>query len=367
MRIDRIEIYHVSMPLVYPFRTAYGDEYSIQSVLVRMESEGTCGWGEATPGGAPIYSPEWAYGAYATMRDHLAPRLIGQEVPDGQTLQALLGAVKGNPFAKAGLDLAWWDLHARMLGKPMWQMVGGKGPEATVGADFGVMDTVDALLGEIEKAVKAGFRRVKLKLRPGWDVAMVAAVRDRFPDHVFHVDCNSSFSIDDAALFQRLDKYGLAMIEQPLANDDLVDHARLQAQIETAVCLDESITSAAKTRKAIEIGACRIINIKAGRVGGMTNALEIYRVAHEHNVPCWIGGMLESAIGQSHNLALATLDLGYPSDVFPSNRFYEPDLAAPGIEMSGPSVIRASDAPGIGCEPDARRLESQTLNRAEIA
>lgn len=367
MRIDRIDLYHVAMPLVYPFRTAYGDEYTIESVLVRMTSGDMHGWGEATPGRLPIYCNEWAAGVFAIERDHLAPRLVGQEIASGEALQAALGSFKGNYFAKAGLDLAWWDLYARMEGRPLWALLGGGGPTAAVGADFGVMDTVDGLLTEVGKAVAAGFKRVKLKFRPGWDVPMVASVRAAFPDLPMHVDCNSAYRLDAASMFAKLDAYHLMMIEQPLSHDDLIDHAQLQSEIETPICLDESIVSVDRARKAIEIGACGWINIKPGRVGGLTNAVAIHDLCQEGGIPCWVGGMLESAIGQSHNMALATLpNFKYPADVFPSSRFYSPDLAEPEIALSGPSQMTCLDAPGIGREPDLKRLREQALAMATI-
>jgi len=368
MKIDRIDLFHVAMPLVYPFRTAYGDEYTIESVLVRMWSGGAYGWGEATPGRLPIYCNEWAAGVFALQRDHLAPALLGRDIESGQDLQQALSSFKDNYFAKGGLDLAWWDLHARGEGKPLWEVLGGSGPTVAVGADFGVMESVDGLLAEIDKAVAAGFRRVKLKFRPGWDVDMVAQVREAHPDLPIHVDCNSAYRLDDAAMFKRLDPYGLAMLEQPLAHNDLVDHATLQGEIDTPICLDESIVSVDRARKAIEIGACGWINIKPCRVGGLTVAVAIHDLCQEASVPCWVGGMLESAVGQSHNMALATLpNFSYPADVFPSDRFYAPDLAQPEVTLSGPSEMTCLDTPGIGREPDLDRLEAQAVARATVS
>src|SRR5262245_59565677 len=225
MRIERIDLYRVAMPLLSPWRTAYGDDAVIESVLVRMTSDGESGWGESSPLTAPTYSPEWAAGVFQVARDFLAPRLVGQEVSSGARLQELLALVKGNPFAKAGLDLAWWDLHARQRGEPLYRLLGGTTPTVTVGADFGVQDSLDLLLEKVGTAVAAGFQRVKLKFRPGWDLPMVRAVREAFPNAVLHIDCNSGYTLDDVPLFQALDDFGLAMYEQPLAHDDLLDHA----------------------------------------------------------------------------------------------------------------------------------------------
>ncbi len=368
MKIDSISLYHVAMPLVYPFRTAYADEYVIESVLVRMEGEGQVGWGETTPGRSPTYSPEWAGGVFATLRDWLAPRLIGQQVESGEALQRLLSVIKGNYFAKAGLDLAWWDLRARQLGQPLWKLIGGRSPIIQVGADFGAMETIDALLVAIGQAQEAGFTRVKLKYRPGWELEMIAAVRRSFPDLAIHIDCNSVYTLDALPMFRELDAYHLAMIEQPLAHDDLLDHAALQAAIQTPICLDESITSVARARKAAAVKACRWVNIKGQRVGGLTNALAIHDYCRGVGIPCWIGGMLESAVGQGFNIALSTLDnIHYPCDVFPSSRYYVEDLGAPDVVLSGPGQITASDAPGIGCAPHPDRLARMTLQQATIS
>ena len=276
--IDAVELYHVAMPLIYPWRTAYGSDDVIESVIVKMHAGEDSGWGETTPLARPTYSPEYAAGVYAVTRDVLAPLLTGKRIDSGRDLHEACAWVAGNFFAKGGLDAAWWDLHARMEGKPLWQLIGGKGPVIEVGADFGVQDSIDMLLENIERAVNAGFRRIKLKYSPGWDLDMIAAVRSAFPDSVFHIDCNSGYTLADLPMFKKLDRYNLAMIEQPLMRDDLVDHAVLQNAIETPVCLDESITSPGKARKAIRIGAARWINIKPARVGGVTRALEVNRI-----------------------------------------------------------------------------------------
>jgi O-succinylbenzoate synthase len=365
--IDVIEIYRVSMPLVYPFRTAYGDDSAIESVLVKMTSGNHYGWGEASPMAAPAYSPEWAHGAFLAVRDWLAPQLVGKRIDSGGDLQAALGRCKGNFFAKGSLDLAWWDLRAHQLGQPLWKLLGGVRPEIEVGADFGVMDHIDELLTAMADAVAQGFLRVKLKFRPGWDIEMVRKVRERFPHLTIHIDCNSGYSLADTAMFQALDEFHLAMIEQPLAHDDLVDHAKLQSALRTPICLDESITSLAKARKAIELRSCRWINLKPGRVGGLTPAIEIHNLCQKEGIPCWVGGMLESAVGASHCIALATLpNIHYPSDIFPSYRFYKRDLGQPEIRLSGTSRVCASTLSGIGCEPDPNELASHQVDYARL-
>jgi len=367
MKIERIDLYRVAMPLISPWRTAYGDDAVIESVLVRMTGGGGIGWGEASPLAAPTYSPEWAAGVFQVARDWLAPRLVGQDVPSGDRLQELLAVVKGNPFAKGGLDLAWWDLHARLQGKPLYRVLGGTTPIAAVGADFGVQDTLDQLLEKVGAAVTAGFRRVKLKFRPGWDLPMVRAVRSAFPNAVLHIDCNSGYTLADVPMFRALDEFNLAMYEQPLAHDDLLDHAELQRQVRTPICLDESITSVAKARKALAIGACRNVNVKPGRVGGLTPARAIHDLCRAQRVPCWVGGMLESAVGVAHCVALATLPgFTYPADIFPSRTYYRQDLAEPEIVLSAPSEVRALEQPGIGTAPDPERLARLQQEHAAI-
>lgn len=367
MKIERLELFRVSMPLVYPFRTAFGDENAVESLLVRMDAGGQYGWGESAPWKNPAYSPECAATQFIIARDFLAPRLLDQDISSGEELQRLLSGIKGNPFAKAAFDLAWWDLEAKRRGEPLWQLLGGTGPVVDAGADFGVMENIDRLLETIAAALRRGYKRVKLKYRPGWDLEMVHAVRGAFPDTVFHIDCNSAYTLDDAPMFQKLDHYGLAMIEQPLSHDDLIDHAALQSRINTPICLDESITSPDKARKAIQIKACRWINIKPGRLGGITPALAVHDLCRNAHIPCWIGGMLESAVGASHCLALATLpNIHYPSDIFPSNRFFAQDLAAPAMAHSAPAQFTAHDTPGIGTAPDPERLKESVLERVVL-
>lgn len=367
MKIDAIGLHHVAMPLMSPFRTAFGDNSVIDSLLVSFESEGVVGWGESAPWGAPWYSGEWTAGAFLLGRTELAPVLLHRDIGTGDELQRLLQPIKDNRFAKAAFDLAWWDLHARLAAKSLCAVIGGAVRAVDVGADFGVMPTIDDLLREIDVAIRAGFKRVKLKIRPGWDVDVVRAVRNSFPAGAFHVDANSGYRLDDIAVFRALDRMNLAMIEQPLAHDDLHDHAKLQAQLETPVCLDESITSPARARHAIETRAGRWFNLKLGRVGGMTEALKIRSIAEDAGVPCWVGGMLESAIGQSHSTAFGTLpNILYPSDIFPTDRFYRIDLADAAMELSAPGQVRPFPGHGIGCAPNPGRLERFSVQRFRL-
>jgi o-succinylbenzoate synthase len=371
MFVNTIHLYHVRMPLVEPWRTAYGEDAAIESILVRMTSGSYEAWAETSPLAAPCYSPEFAAGAFAVLRDWLAPAIVGQEIEFGAALQQRLSHFKGNPFAKAALDNAWWVLEAVRREMPLHRLLGATRNQIPVGADFGVTDSNDELVEKIATAVEQGFPRIKLKFRPGWDIPMLAAVRREFPATTIHIDCNSGYTLDDVDLFRRIDEFGLAMIEQPLAHDDVVDHAKLQAQLRTPICLDETITSLARARQAIELGSCRYVNIKPGRVGGLTNALAIHALCRDAGIPCWVGGMLESAVGARVCVALAMLDnFTYPADIFPSRRFYHDDLARPEVELirdaNGVPCVVAPNIPGTGATPQLDRLRECTVAEAVI-
>ncbi len=368
MRIDRIELFHVAMPLIYPWRTAYGEDATIHSVLCRLASGSVEAWGESSPLAAPCYSPEWAGGIFATCRDWLAPQIVGHEIGSGAELQQRLAIFKGNPFAKAILDTAWWALSSKLANRPLHELLGATRDEVPVGADFGVMDSVDDLLTGVGQAVEAGFPRIKLKFRPGWDLPMLRAVRSQHPSHPIHIDCNSGYRLSDLALFQQADELGLAMYEQPLPHDDLVDHAELQRQVTTPVCLDESVYNVRQAELAIRLKSCRFVNIKPGRVGGLTNAIVIHDLCRAASIPCWVGGMLESAVGASLCVALAMLDnFTYPADIFPSSRFYHEDLGDPPIEL----IRLPNGTPGVRApqrlpEPHPERLRKLTVQSATL-
>jgi O-succinylbenzoate synthase len=368
MRIEDIEVYRISMPMKARWQAAFGLIDSIDSVMVRLRGDGVEGWGEAAPYAAPNYCEEFTGGAFLVIRDWLGPALLGRDIASGAELQAALLPFKGNRFAKAALDLAWWDAAAKAAGQPLWRMIGGRAPEVAAGEDLPVHATVEEQIEAVRLAHEAGFPRIKLKVRPGWMAEMLGPLREALPEPVIHVDCNSGFTREDADTILALDRFDLAMIEQPLPNDDLIDHAALARRLRTPVCLDESITSVDRARKAIGISACGYVNLKTGRLGGLTNAIAVHDVCAEAGIPCWVGSMLESAVGQGPSIALATLgNIGYPGDLFPSARFYEADLAVPEIGLSAPGRITAPDRPGHGFAPDPDRLAACTLERARIA
>ena len=368
MKIDRIELYHVAMPLIYPWRTAYGEDAAIHSVLCRMTSGSADGWGESTPLAAPCYSPEWAGGVFHTVSEWLAPAVVGQSFDSGSALQDALSLYKGNSFAKAALDNAWWSLHSRISGTPLHIALGATRNEVPVGADFGVMDHLDDLIEAVGGAVSEQFPRIKLKFRPGWDIPMLQAIRTAFPDEVFHIDCNSGYRLSDLPLFQAIEEFDLAMIEQPLQHDDLTDHVRLQEQIKTPLCLDESITHPYRAQQAVNLKSCQYVNVKPGRVGGLTNAVKIHDLCKAAGIPCWVGGMLESATGASHCTALAMLDnFTYPADIFPSEKYYREDMAQEPLKL----VNLEGGIPGVKAfdelpDPDMNHLQALTLQHKVI-
>jgi O-succinylbenzoate synthase len=276
-----------------------------------------------------------------------------------------LAVFKGNQFAKAGLETAWWVLEAKRLGLPLHRLLGGTAATVSVGADFGVQDSIDVLLAKIQGAIEQGFPRVKLKFRPGWDLNMLEAVRSSFPNFTFHIDCNAGYALADVDLFRKIDRFHLAMIEQPLQADDLVDHAVLQKAIETPICLDESIHSLHDAEVALRLGSCRIVNIKMGRVGGLGVARAIHDLCAQHGVPCWVGSMLESSLGAGICVELATLpNFTYPADIFPARHLFSQDIVSPEVALSGPGVMTASAVSGIPYEPVPELLELRTIQRA---
>lgn len=367
MFIHRIEIYHVRLPLIYPWKTAYGEDADIHSVLFRMVSGEHEGWGETTPFFAPTYSPETASTVFVLNQEVFCPLLVGRRFETADELLGALKVFKGNPFAKAGPETAWWDLKARMDGVPLGRLLGAERDRVDAGSDFGVQDTLDMLLGKIQGAIDQGFKRTKLKVRPGWDLEMLRVVRATFPRHTFHIDCNSGYSLDALPFFKEVDKLSLAMIEQPLFHRDLHDHAELQRQIETPVCLDESVTSERDLELALRLGACRYLNLKIGRVGGISVAKRLHDRARDAGIPCWVGGMLESGIGGGLNIELAGLgNFTYPADLFPSAFFYRRDLTEPEMVLNPDCTFSLSTVPGTPYRPLLERIQEVTVRRAVV-
>ena len=365
MRIDRLDVYYVGMPLIEPWRTAYGADYDIHSVLVKAASGEHTAWSESTPFFAPTYSPESAGSVFYHVSEVFGPQIVGRCYLDAGELNDRLGMFRGNPFAKAAIEICWWTLESAITGLPLHILLGGETREVAAGADFGIQDSIDILLERIQGAVDAEFPRIKLKVAPGWDLEMLRAVRSAFPDTTFHIDCNGGFTLDDLSMFEAIDRLGLAFIEQPLHHADVLDHAELARQIDTPVCLDESVSSVKAAEQAIQIGACRYINIKPGRVGGLSNAVAIHDKARDAGIPVWIGGMLESAVGGAICVELATLqNFTYPGDLFPSSRFYVQDLAEPPTVLTPRNTFEPYSGPLPA--PDPERLERLALRSATV-
>ena len=365
MRIDRLDVYHVSMPLLYPWRTAYGEDYDIQSVLVKAVSGEHEAWAESSPLRAPTYLTESAISVFHHVTEFFGPHVVGREYDTADEVNSRLELFKGNSFGKAAIEIAWWALQSKISRTPLHRLLGGETREVQAGADFGIQDSIDMLLGNIQGAVDAGFPRIKLKAARGWDLDMLKAVTSTFPDMTFHIDCNSGYTLDDLPFFKAIDHMGLAFLEQPLHYADVLDHAELAKQIETPVCLDESIVSPRAAEQAIRVGACKYINIKPARVGGLANSIAIHDMARDAGIPVWIGGMLESAVGSSVCVELATLpNFTYPGDLFPTSRFYERDLANPRMELTPSNTFEPFTGPLP--EPDPEMLEKETVEYKSV-
>jgi O-succinylbenzoate synthase len=359
MRIDRIDLRVVELPLVAPFETSFGRTTSRRIILSRVESAGVVGWGECTAGEGPFYNEEFTEGALAVLERFIVPRLQGTEVESASSVASLLRPIRGNRMAKACVETAVWDLEAKQSGVPLYQMLGGVRDRIECGVSIGLQPTVEDLLDRVGRELEAGYRRIKIKIAPGRDVALVEAVRARFGDIVLSVDANAAYTLDDQAVMSRLDEFGLLMIEQPLAPGDLLDHARWQRELATPICLDESIVDADTAYKAIELGACRIVNIKLGRVGGHSEARRVADVCQRAGVPAWCGGMLESGIGRLHNAAMSTLaGFTLPGDVSDSRRYWARDVVIPRPTVEADGTMLLAAGVGIGAEVDEEFIES---------
>ncbi|MGD0215778.1 MAG: o-succinylbenzoate synthase [Terriglobales bacterium] len=349
MKIEYVTLRELHMPLVHFFETSFGRVYSRRILLVSVEADGIRGWGECVAGEDPYYSPEWTETAWPTIKHYLAPLLLQSELDAGRDCAARFARVRGHRMAKAALENAVWDAEARQKQQPLWKLLGGTRHEIACGVSIGIQDSPEQLLQKIGTELAAGYRRIKIKVKPGWDLNVLEKIRARWADIVLSVDANSAYTLDQIEHLRRFDAFNLLMIEQPLWNDEIYLHARLQKAIQTAICLDESILNARDADFALEIAACRILNIKVGRVGGFSEAKKVHDVALRHNVPVWCGGMLESGVGRAHNIALSTLEnFRLPGDVSASKRYWKEDIIEPEVEVRADGMIAISEAPGTG-------------------
>ena len=368
MHIKEIELREIRLPLVHFFETSFGCTTERRILLARViDKDGAEGWGECTAGEGPFYSDEWTDSSWATLKEFLAPIVVTRELASAAQAFSLMRSVRGHRMAKATIETACWDLEAKRAGMPLWKYLGGLQTEIPCGVSIGIQNTPEALLEKIERELEAGYQRIKIKIKPGWDVNIIERVRRSFPEIRLMGDANSAYTLADAPLFQELDQFDLMMLEQPLSHEDIFDHAELQKQIKTPVCLDESIHSSEDARHAIGLGSCRIINVKLGRVGGHAEAKRLEKVCRENNIPVWCGGMLEAGVGRAHNIAMATLaGFTLPGDVSASSRYWAEDIIEPPVTVTAQGTIAVPEKPGLGFVVNLAHLDSLTVRKETI-
>ena len=367
MRIERIELRHVKLPLVMPFVAATGTQADQEHVIVRVDGDGVTGWGESVAGATPFYTSETVQTAWHVLRDFLIPAVLGRELRGVDDAIRAWAPVRGHRMAKAGLEAALWDAVAKAGGTSLATLLGGVRRRIEVGVSVGIQPARGELIDRIGSYLEEGYRRVKIKIAPGNDLGEIAAVRERYPTLLLQVDANSAYSLADLSVFREMDAHRLLLIEQPLAHDDLLDHSTLQRELATPLCLDESIRSLADARAALELGSCRVINIKPGRVGGFTEARRIHDLCAARGVPVWHGGMLESGIGRAGNVALASLpNFTLPGDISASKRYYRDDIVDPAFEVAPDGTMAVPTGPGIGVTVLQDRLDKVTVRREEF-
>jgi O-succinylbenzoate synthase len=364
MRIDQITLREIHMRLLTPFETSFDRSFDRRILLVNVVADGVSGWAEATVDSNPFYTYETVETAWHIIRDFVWPMLKGRELASAAEIWDLLAPIRGHNMARGGFEAAVWDAEARQKGQPLWKLLGGKIEEIPCGVSIGIKATISELLDAVEKELRAGYQRIKIKIKHGKDVEQLAAVRERFPRARLMGDANCDYRPEDIPHLKSFERFHLMMIEQPLAYDDLYSHAELQRQTSTPICLDECIHSLADARAAIAIGACKIINIKLGRVGGHTAARRIHDLCQASGIPVWCGGMLETGIGRAHNIAMSTLpNFVLPGDVSASKRYWAEDIIDPPVEVSPQGTIRAPLSPGIGFEPRLDLIEKLTVRQ----
>lgn len=368
MRIDSIVLRELHMPLVRPFKTSFGVTRDRRILLVEIQSEGLVGWGECTAGERPFFSAESTDTAWQVIVNELGPMLASADgIEHGGECPQIFSAVRGNPMAKAALENAIWDLEAQREGMSLSRLLGGVRDSIPCGVSLGIQESIPELMAIIEKELAAGYQRIKLKCKPGWDVEVFERVRSRWPEITLSCDANSAYRLRDSDHIVTFDQFDLLMIEQPLWHDDFYYHSMLQKRLNTAICLDESIRNRRDTLAAIEMESCRIINIKLGRVGGFSEAIAVHNAAHERGIPVWCGGMLESGIGRAHNIALSTLEnFVLPGDVSASARYWVEDIIEPEVKVMGSGEILIPDVPGRGYEVRADLVDQLTVRKETI-
>ena len=349
MKIEQITLREIRMRLKAPFETSFGVTQDRRILLVEVMADGVSGWGEITAIETPSYNSETTDTAWHIVSDFIAPVLAGKDFTSATDVPRTLEGIRGHYMAKSGVENALWDIEAQEKGLPLWRLLGGTRSEINCGVSLGIRENTQSLVNRVDQELQFGYQRIKLKIKPGKDVDFVAAVREQFPGILLSVDANSAYRLSDADHLRNLDEFKLLMIEQPLQWDDIHSHAALQAQIDTAICLDECINNEHQAVSAIQLGACRIINIKLGRVGGHSSARAIHDLCFERDVPVWCGGMLESGIGRAHNIAMSTLPgFRLPGDVSASSRYWAEDVIDPEVEVTSRGTIHSPATAGLG-------------------
>jgi O-succinylbenzoate synthase len=367
MKIDAIILRELHMPLVRPFETSFGITRDRKILLVEVRSEGLVGWGECTAGERPFFSGESTESAWSVIVNELGPMLASESPEHGGDCPMIFSLVRSNPMAKAALENAIWDLEAQREGVSLSQLIGGVRETIACGVSLGIQQSISDLMAIIERELEAGYQRIKLKCKPGWDVEVFERVRSRWPEITLSCDANSAYKLKDEDHLASFDDFDLLMIEQPLWHDDFYYHSMIQKRLNTAICLDESIRNRRDALAAIEMESCRIINIKLGRVGGFSEAIAVHNAAQERGIPVWCGGMLESGIGRSHNIALSTLEnFTLPGDVSASARYWREDIVEPEITVSSEGEIAIPDSPGRGYEVRTDLVERLTVRKEQI-
>jgi len=362
MTIERVDLALLKLPYVHFFETSFGREYDRTFIIVKVYAAGVCGYGEVVASEAPLYSSETTTTAWYVLKEFLIPLVFEKSVAGPEEFYKHAKRFRGHLMAKAGLELALWDLKAKQAGVPLWKIYGGVQSKIPAGVSCGIEDSLPELIGRIAAYLDEGYQRIKIKIKPGWDVEACQAVREKFPELPLQVDANGAYILADKEHLKKLDAFGLLMVEQPFPPYDLWDHSWLQKEMRTSLCLDESILSETTARQAFEMGSCRIINIKVGRVGGMVEAKKIHDFCRANGIPVWCGGMLESGIGRAHNLHIASLpNFKFPNDLSASNRYYKQDLIDPEIVLEKGGFIKVPEEPGIGVNPVEDRIRKATI------
>jgi o-succinylbenzoate synthase len=362
MRIEKVTLRQIQMPMVMRFETSFGTTTGRRILLLEVKADGVIGWGECVADERPYYSPETIDTATAILREFLWPEIRGKEFCGAREVWGMLAHTRGHNMAKAALESAIWDAEAKQKNVPLWKLLGGVRQEIACGVSIGIQPTIEELIANVEKELAAGYQRIKVKIKPGKDVKSVEALRKRWPQIRLMADANSAYSLEDTALLKQLDAFGLMMIEQPLGWDDIYSHMKLQKEIATPICLDECIHEYEHAVAAIETGACRIINMKMGRVGGHTVMRRIHDLCQRSSIPMWCGGMLETGIGRAQNIALSTLEnFTLPGDVSASKRYWAEDTVEPEIQVTPKGTIKIPSGSGIGYEPKLKYIEKLTV------